>query len=165
MLGSKKNILIGTCGGLRKGVDKFTIMVPNCSYSTDSSSHMYIRKNKSNLFDSSPKLSAIIKNLLLKKGLNVVTGKTITCQAMVGETWGDVVNWNKKGFDGVEMEASTVFAVSKHFKVPAAAILQVADNLIEKEIVMSESYLEKKKKLKKIRKEMMKVAIEAIFNP
>jgi hypothetical protein len=38
------------------------------------------------------------------------------------------------------MESSTLFAVSRHFKVQAAAILSIADNLIEKEIVGSESY-------------------------
>ena len=163
MLGSKKNILVGLCGGLKQGLDKFTIIVPNYSYATDSSPHMYVRNNKSNLFHSSSKLSKEIKRLLIKNGLNTLTGPTITCQGMVGETWKDVITWNKRGFYGVEMEASTVFAVSKHFKVPSVAILQVADNLIEKETVMSESYLEKKRKLKKIRRKMMDVAVKSCF--
>ena len=59
----------------------------------------------------------------------------ITCQAMLAETWEDICEWSSRGFYGVEMEASTVFAVSQHFKVPATAMLNIADNLIEKETI------------------------------
>ena len=58
----------------------------------------------------------------------------------MAETFEDVKNWSKEGFLGVEMEASTIFAVSKHFNVASTALLIVGDNLIKGETVASESY-------------------------
>ena len=150
MLGSKANILTGSCGGLKKGLDEFAIVVPSYAYSTESSCHMYLRDKKDNRFYPDKKLSEEAINLLKDKQ-NVVSGPVITCQAMMGETWGDIQKWSNAGFYGVEMESSTVFSVSEHFKVPSTAILRVADNLIEKEMVRSESYVKKKKKFDKIK--------------
>ncbi len=162
MLGSKKNILLGYCGGLKKGLDKFTIIVPTYSYSTESSCHMYHRNKKDNRFYPDKFLSKrIIK--ALRKEMKVIYAPTMTCQAMMAESWKDILKWSRGGYYGVEMESSTVFAVSKHFKVPAAAILQVADNLIEKETVESESYKKKRSNLHKIRKFLFKVILNIVL--
>jgi purine-nucleoside phosphorylase len=158
MLGSKVNILTGSCGGLKKGLDEFSVIIPSYSYSTESSCHMYLRDKKDNIFYPDKKLSEEIINLLKDKQ-NIVSGPVITCQAMMGETWEDIQKWSKAGFYGVEMESSTVFSVSEHFKVPSAAILRVADNLIEKEMVRSESYMKKKKKFEKIKDDIFKTAL------
>ncbi len=159
LLGSKKNILIGTCGGLQKGKDTFLTITPTAAYSTESSSHMYLRNAKNNLFASDKNLSTKLIAQLEKEEIVVASGKTITCQAMLAETWNDVIAWSKKGYLGVEMEAATIFAVSKHFKVPSAALLQVADNLIEKETVMDTSYFKKRKKLNTIRNKLFDIVI------
>ena len=58
----------------------------------------------------------------------------------MAETWEDIVKWSKEGFYGVEMEAATVFAVSQHFNVPAAAVLRIGDNLIAAETVLDAGY-------------------------
>jgi purine-nucleoside phosphorylase len=42
------------------------------------------------------------------------------------------------------MEAAAFFAVSNHFNVPSAAVLRIADNLIENETVHSESFISNK---------------------
>ena len=159
LFGSKINVLIGSCGALKKDLDKFAVIIPTYSYSTESSAHMYLRNTKDNLFYPDKKLSKeIIKKL--KETAKVVSGPIVTCQAMMGETWKDILDWSKKGFYGVEMESSTLFAVSKHFKVPAAAILGIADNLIEKEIVGDKSFQEKKERVRKIRNSLLKVVLE-----
>jgi uridine phosphorylase len=59
---------------------------------------------------------------------------------MLAETAEDIAAWSGQGFLGVEMEASTVFAVSNHFGVPSAAVLSIADNLIEEQTVLHENY-------------------------
>lgn len=163
MLGSKTNILIGSCGALKKGLDKFTLIAPSYSYSTESSCHMYLRNKKDNKFYPNKILSNKITNLLKDK-YNLVSGPIITCQAMMAETWEDIQKWSKAGFYGVEMESSTIFAVSEHFKVPSTAILNIADNLIEKETVSSESYANKRKKLKEIQKDIFKIALDISLN-
>ena len=64
----------------------------------------------------------------------------MTCQAMMGESFEDIQQWTIEGFLGVEMEAATVFSVSNHFNVPSAAMIMVADNLIENETVIDEIF-------------------------
>jgi purine-nucleoside phosphorylase len=83
---------------------------------------------------------------------------------MLAETWEDVQNWSKEGFVGVEMEAATVFAVSKHFNVPAAAILVVGDNLIQGETIGSESYEARAEKKELVRREQYQVALSELLN-
>lgn len=159
MFGSKKNILVGCCGGLKKGLNEFSIIVPTYTYSQESSCHMYVRNNKDNKFYPDKKLSKDTSKKL-EKEIEIINGPIITCQAMLAEKWSDIVTWSKRGFYGVEMESSTVFSVSKHFKVPATAMLNIADNLIEKEMFGSESYKKKRKKLIEIKKLMIKTALE-----
>ena len=163
LFGSRANILIGTFGGLQKASSEFSVIVPSASYSTESSAHMYDRAAKNNLFVSNSNLSKNIFRDLRANDIQTITGETVTCQAMLAETWSDVIGWSRRGFLGVEMEAATVFAVSKQLRVPSAAILQIADNLIAKETVDSESYLKKRKKLKKMKIVFFKVAIEQIL--
>jgi purine-nucleoside phosphorylase len=158
MFGSKINILTGSCGALKKGLDPLSVIIPTYSYSTESSCHIYLRNNKDHKFYPNRELSKQAEAILGEK-LKVYSGPMITCQGMLAETWEDICNWSSKGFYGVEMESSTVFAVSLHFKVPSTAILSIADNLIEKETVDSESYLIRKKEIKKIKKEVLRTAL------
>jgi purine-nucleoside phosphorylase len=138
LFGSKKNILLGSCGGLKPGIKQGDFIVPTASFSEESSAKIYNRK--SNMHPSDKNLSTSISEALAEDGTKVWHGPTITCQAMIGETLDDIKQWSSEGYYGVEMEASTVFAVSKHFNVPAAASLYVGDNLIEEHNNMSEEY-------------------------
>lgn len=138
LFGSKKNILLGSCGGLKPGIKQGDFIVPSASFSEESSAKIYNRG--SNIHPSDSSLSSNISKALAEDGTKVWHGATVTCQAMIGETLDDVKQWSSEGYYGVEMEASTVFAVSKHFNVPAAASLYVGDNLIEEHNNMSEEY-------------------------
>ena len=64
ILGSKKNILIGSCGGLKKGANSGDILLPTKSSSDGSSCNMYNRNNsKYQLSDE--KLRTILKGQLV----------------------------------------------------------------------------------------------------
>lgn len=138
LFGSKKNILLGSCGGLKPGIKQGDFIVPDSSFSEESSARIYNRESNIHLPDN--QLSERITNLLKHDGTKVWRGPMVTCQAMIGETIEDVKKWSADGYYGVEMEASTVFAVSSHFNVPCAASLYVGDNLIEEHNNMSEEY-------------------------
>lgn len=129
LFGSKKNILLGSCGGLKPGIKQGEFIVPQSSYGEESSAKMYNRT--SNIQHANNDLSEAIATRLGEDGSKVWRGPMITCQAMIGETMEDIKNWSAEGYYGVEMEASTIFAVSNHFEVPCAASLYVGDNLIE----------------------------------
>jgi len=138
--GSRKNILIGSCGGLKKGMQPTDFLVPTSSYGQESSVRMYNRQSPNQ--PANRTLADSLVNRLKGTDVKIWQGPIITCQAMMAETWDDIQNWSREGYFGVEMESSTLFAVSNHFNVPSAATLFVGDNLIEQHTNLSKSYAE-----------------------
>lgn len=161
LFGSKKNILIGTCGGLSPEINSFDIIVPTFSYGQESSAKAYA-SNDSNKYYSDEKLR---QNVIekIKPQFNTFLGPTITWQAMLGETQEDIQKWSNEKYLGVEMEASTVFSVSSFYKVPSAAALVVADNLIKNETTLSESYKDSSQKRYEVRQELIKILIKVLL--
>ena len=159
LFGSEKNILLGTCGGLAPQISSLDLILPTFSYGNESATRMYDRENKDNKHWADKALTASLQKRINAKHKTWLGGTT-TSQAMMAETFEDVENWSKEGFLGVEMEAATVFAVSKHFDVPAAAILVMSDNLIKGET----SYKNNRTAVDEIRKEQYKVALEELLN-
>jgi purine-nucleoside phosphorylase len=160
IFGSKKNILIGSCGGLKKGANSGDILLPTKSKSDGSSCNMYDRTNGKYQF-SDEKLRTRLKGQL-EKQYSIHEGPTMTCQAMMAETEDDVIDWSRQGYCGVEMESSTVFAVSNHFNVPAAAVLRIADNLVVNETVHSESFQNNKNERIKITQKIYNVSVREL---
>jgi purine-nucleoside phosphorylase len=162
MLGSRANILLGTCGGLLKEMKTGQIVLPKMSYSNESATRMYQRDNESFIYSANKNL-----RLKIRKQLNpenpIYEGNLMTVQAMLGETKEDVKNWAANGYCGVDMESATFFAVSGHFKVPSAALLYVADNLVKRELVTDEHYQELRKDRLKTKRENYKIALEVIL--
>lgn len=137
LLGSKKNILIGVVGGLKKGAKPGDQIIP--TYSTgNQNAFMYDREAEDLRFYPDKGLSLKLKEKLTS--VTVLEGPTVTCEVMLAETFEDVQQWSEQGYLGVEMEAATMFALSKYFKVPAAALLTVADNLIEDTTFFHDAY-------------------------
>ena len=163
LFGSKGNILIGSCGGLKKGIKPLDIILPTYSYGDESTTRLYAHNVENNKHYSDKSLSNSIKNGLGKNVL-IYHGPTITCQAMLGETKEDVSKWSAEGYLGVEMESSTLFAVSNHFEVPSAAILHVSDNLIEGDYVGSTNYNLLKQDREKLVIEKYKTALKTLLN-
>lgn len=154
LFGSKKNLLLGSCGGLKPGMKQGDFIVPESSYGEESSVKIYNRESNTQYPDK--ELSKRIASKLGEDGTKVWRGPMVTCQAMIGETLEDVRDWSNNGYFGVEMEASTVFAVSNHFNVPCAASLYIGDNLIEDHTNLSDEYTaeadtRKQNQLKQIR--------------
>lgn len=163
LFGSKKNILLGTCGGLSPEISSLDLIIPTYSFGNESATRMYNPTATDHKHYADTELASNLKNKI-DTAYKIWQGPTTTCQAMMAETLEDVQNWSKEGFLGVEMEAATVFAVSRHFNVPAAAILIVGDNLIQGETVGSDSWLANKPKKDIIKSEQFKVALAELLN-
>jgi len=142
MFGSKKNIHTGSCGGLFPEMNSVDFLIPTWSFGNESSTRFYDRENVKNIHYPNKELNEKIKAKL--GGEKVWEGPVMTCAAMLAETEEDVQQWSKAGYFGVEMETSTVLAVSNHFKVPAAALVYVTDNLIKGQVVGDESHVRQK---------------------
>lgn len=163
LLGSKKNIVIGSCGSLSPNLNACDVILPSWSYGNESSTRMYEPENKDNRHYPNKKLVSNLKTRLEAK-YKIFEGPTMTCEAMLAESEKDVKTWSKEGYLGVEMEASTVFAVSNHFKAPSAAVLLVGENLIKEESVLQENYLKMANKRREIRQDFLKAAIKEILD-
>ncbi len=164
IFGSKKNILLGSCGGLSLEINSLDFIVPVYSFGNESATRMYNPEAADNKHYANQELSQSLKSNLDQKH-KVWEGGIVTCQAMMAETLEDVQAWSAEGFIGVEMETATVFAVSKHFNVPCAALLFVGDNLIKGETVASESYKNNKFLKEEMRKDQYRAALkELIFS-
>jgi len=154
LLGSKKNILIGVVGGLKKGLMPGDFIIP--TYSTgNQNAFTYDREAKDLKFYPNKELSQKLKDKL--SNVTIFEGPTVTCEVMLAETAEDVQQWSEEGYLGVEMEAATMFALSKHFKVPSAALLTVADNLIEETTFFHDVYDD----TKEVRENARRVRYEA----
>ncbi len=163
LFGSKSNILLGSCGGLKKGLKPLDLILPTYSYGNESTTRVYAPDAKDNKHYSDESLNKGIKGNI-KKEIQVYTGPTVTCQAMLGETEGDINSWSKEGYLGVEMESSTLFAVSNHFKVPSAALLHISDNLIDGDYVGSDNYNQLKQNREELIIEKYKITLKTILN-
>ena len=158
LLGSRNNILLGTCGGLDARVDTCDFVVPIFSYGNESTTRAYQPEVSDHKHLPGKELSAHLSQAINPK-YKVWQGPTITHQAMMAETLEDVKRWSEQGYLGVEMEAATVFAVSNHFAVPSAAILFVGDNLIRGETVLDEAYKNAKQLREVTESEQFRVAL------
>lgn len=160
LFGSKKNILLGSCGGLKSGARANDIIIPEYSFAEESSAKTY---SNSNRHHPNKDLQLRIKEALTNEGLICHKGPTTTCQAMLGETREMIDSWVDQGYVGVEMEAATLFAVSNNFKVPAAAALVIADNLIEEETVLSDDFKARRLDRNKVKEKLFDMAIKELL--
>lgn len=164
LFGSKQNILIGSCGGLSEKLNSNTVILPDLSYGDGSTSSMYQREIKNNLYPSNNELRNQLALELLNNKIKYAVGKTMTCQAMMAETMEDVIKWNKEGYIGVEMEASAVFSVSNHFGVKSSAMVILSDNLIKEETITSESYQNSKGTRLNLQNKLYEISLQQLIN-
>ena len=138
MFGLQKNILVGSCGGLKPDTKSGDFIIPTYSYGQESSVRIYNRKSPVQYSDKD--LCILLEKALSDENTNIIKGPMVTCQGSLGQTADDVRQWSSEGYFGVDMETSTFFAVSNHFLVPSAACIYVADSLIENQTPLSEDY-------------------------
>ncbi len=161
LFGNKANIVIGSCGGLLVEADTPDIVIPTYAYADESTTRMYAPEAK-NQHQADENLNERIIKQLDKKH-RVWNGPTITCQAMMAETWEDIQGWSKDGYYAVEMEAATVFAVSNHFNVSSTALLVIGDNLVQEKTVLDVNYEAGGDTRQNVRRHMLSVALQEIL--
>lgn len=160
-LGSKQNIILGSCGGLVEQGNTRDVVIPEYSFANESTTRAY-DPTGDNKHYANPELRKNLLNLLEGKH-RIWHGPTITHEAMLAETWEDIQRWANEGYHGVEMEAATVFAVSKFFNVPSAAILRISDNLIQKKTVFDVAHEDGAELKKKLQEDMFEAALQILL--
>lgn len=161
LFGSKKNIHIGSCGGLYPEMNSLDLLIPSWSHGNESTTRAY----ESSAIDFRHYPDDILSKSIQSKikGHKVWNGPVVSNQAMMGESWEDVQSWSENGFYGVEMETATVFAVSHHFKVPSGALLYVSDNLIKGQTVNDESHAKQKENREEVKNEVYRIGLRTLL--
>lgn len=138
LLGSKRNLLLGTVGGLAPSMRTGELIIPTLSHGNDNA-RFYDRDNAAGQYAANEELGELLA-AQIPDTIRLWRGPTTTCEMMFAETQEDVNSWSEQGMLGVEMEAALMFSASKHFGIPSAALLYVADNLIEGQTMLSAAY-------------------------
>ena len=145
LFGSKKNFLVGTCGGLQKNLETGDLVIPTYTYGNESTTRIYQPDIKDHKHYADKELrKEFVKSI---SDYKIHSGPIITCQGMLGETPEDIKKWSEEGYLGVEMESSTFFAVSNSFNVPSVAVMHISDNLV-KNILYGGEELEKNREFR-----------------
>jgi len=145
LFGSKKNFLVGTCGGLQKNLETGDLVIPTYTYGNESTTRIYQPDIKDHKHYADKELrEEFVKSI---SDYKIHSGPIITCQGMLGETPEDIKKWSEEGYLGVEMESSTFFAVSNSFNVPSVAVMHISDNLV-KNILYGGEELEKNREFR-----------------
>lgn len=145
IFGSKKNFLVGTCGGLQKNLETGDLVIPTYTYGNESTTRIYQPDIKDHKHYADKELrKEFVKSI---SDYKIHSGPIITCQGMLGETPEDIKKWSEEGYLGVEMESSTFFAVSNSFNVPSVAVMHISDNLV-KNILYGDEEMEKNREFR-----------------
>lgn len=161
LFGSQKNLLVWSCGWLAPEVQWCDILIPIYSYGDESSTRMYNRSSDKKQYSNMELSEKLVEKL--SKTNTVFHKPAMTCSAMLGETREDVVEWSSQWYYWVEMESSTIFAVSNHFNVASSALIYISDNLIKKEIVWDKTHITWGEKRIETQRLLLKTAIEEIL--
>lgn len=126
-LGCRKFIACGGAGVLDREIAVGHLVVPTSAIRDEGTSYHYLPPSRE--VSASPEGVAAIEAALKADGIDYITGKTWTTDAIYRETPEKVKLRKAEGCVTVEMEAATFFAVAQFRGVTFAQILYGGDNL------------------------------------
>ncbi len=126
-LGVKKFVAIGSAGSLQKHIITGDICLPTQAIRDEGTSYHYQAPSKY----SHPHKSMLqkLEKILQRKKFPYFSGSTWTTDAPYRETIRKIETYRTEGCLTVEMEAASLFAISKFRKVPLISILGISDEL------------------------------------
>jgi len=130
--GIKNIIRIGTCGALDEKIKVGDLIVVDNVLRGDGVSPYYVDNSFKTVSDK--KLSDTLFTVAKDLGATVHRGTTWTTDALLRETREIVEPKRKEGAIAVDMVSSTLLTIAQVYKVKAAAILAVSDNVITGEM-------------------------------
>ncbi|MYB79603.1 MAG: nucleoside phosphorylase [Acidimicrobiia bacterium] len=130
VLGTPRMVMIGTCGGLDPGLATGDVVVPSQAVAQEGVAHLYgtVAEN-TGIVPSDPDLNALGRAALESRGIRTADSLHLTWSSIFAQSGAMVEEWRENGYGSVDMEATTLFAVAKHFGYAATALLVVWDQL------------------------------------
>ena len=126
-MGLEKLIMFGTCGVLDSRIDDLAIIIPTSAIRDEGTSYHYMKA--SDEIKVNKKYRDEFKEILNKKKISFIEGKTWTIDAPYRETRGKVLKRKEQGCICVDMECSAMNAVSYFRGKELFQFFYAADNL------------------------------------
>ena len=130
--GIQNIIRIGTCGALDENIKVGDLVVVDKVIRGDGVTPYYVDKNFQTVSDK--KITDTLYEVAKGMGLNVHRGTTWTTDALLRETREVVEAKRKEGAMAVDIVSSTLLTIAQVYKLAAASILAVSDNVITGEM-------------------------------
>ncbi len=125
-------IRLGSCGALREDIKVGDFIVADTAIKGDGVTQYYVDKNFVPTADKA--LTKTLIDTAKASGFNVHVGACWTTDAILRETREHVGNAVKQGAIAVDMVSSAFLTICQLYKIPAAVILAVSDNVITSEM-------------------------------
>jgi len=130
VLGSKKVIQIGSCGGLQKNIKTGDVVIPTSSFIGEGASQYYGQSTK-----STPTQSLVDS-----------AQAALSSSALLQQPADQIKKWEERGLFGVDMETSAVFSAAEYFDLQRVSMLFVWDELLEGRTWLHEFSVEEQKR-------------------
>ena len=125
-------IRVGTCGSLDENIKIGDLFIVDEVIRGDGVTPYYVDKDFKTVSDKG--ISDLLFGIAKDMGLNVHRGKAWTTDALLRETRQIVEAKRKEGAMAVDMVSSTLLTICQTYKIKAASILAVSDNVITGEM-------------------------------
>ncbi len=125
-------IRLGSCGSLREDIKVGDLVIAETAIRGDGVTPYYVDKNFNTTADA--ELTKNLAEVAGKSGLTVHKGKVWSTDAILRETRDVVEKATDQGAIAVDMVTSTFLTICQIYKIPAAVILAVSDNVITGEM-------------------------------
>lgn len=157
ILGTKKVIQIGSCGGLQPNVITGDIVIPSTSIIGEGASQYYGHSIES---IASPDLLDKANHQLISRHLTTHLGSHISTSALLQQSDKQIREWKQKGLLGVDMETSAVYSAATYFNMKRVSMLFVWDELLKNRTWLDEFSVTEKIRQTKANLAIFEVALQ-----
>lgn len=158
MLGAKKLIRVGTCGGLQSGMKMGELVVATSATPSDRTAINYTGgEMHAPTADFGLVLSTVKAAQDVDRGIRV--GNIVSSDVFYQPDTDMGRRWSERGTLAVEMEAAALFTIAALRKIRAAAMCTVSDIVVDGEFIRISD-----EELKRAVDEMMEIALEVAID-
>jgi len=150
ILGTKKVIQIGSCGGLQPDI-------PRTSIIGEGASQYYGHSDKS---IASQDLLDTANNKLVSRNLTTHLGSHISTSALLQQSDKQISEWQYMGLLGVDMETSAVYSAATYFDMKRVSMLFVWDELLKNRTWLDEFSVTEKIRQTEANRAIFEVALQ-----
>jgi 5'-methylthioadenosine phosphorylase/purine-nucleoside phosphorylase len=159
MLGAKRLIRVGTCGGLQPGMTMGELVVATCATPADQTVLSYTGGEMHAPAADFALVESAVRSAR-EVGRQFRVGGIVSSDVFYQPDTGRAQRWSDRGILAVEMEAAVLFTIAAMKKIRAGALCTVSDIVVDGEFVRIGD-----EELRQAVDEMTEIALEVAIDP